>query len=193
MVFNREASINRDIGIGLIDKSETVTSRIKEGFEILVVDGNKVNRHRVSRLVLTNMLQSTGGMNIDSAKNGEQVPSFTSNKSYDLIPMDKFMPKMDGLDATRRIRSDFDSVCKHSPISFLSAGVERHDYCGVWCMDAGANGFLPKPSGLLSSLKMWKRLWFLAYLTSIVGRNYYPNEKKKTWVVFLYRWNVLCF
>lgn len=57
--------------------------------------------------------------------------------------MDKFMPVMDGVIATKHIRSDSDCICRDSPIVFLSADIE--DSTIAACMKAGASDFLPKP------------------------------------------------
>ena len=149
IVFDRETS--RDIEVGVVETPEKVTCRIKEDASILVVEDNKVNR-----LVLRKMLQSIGAGNVDFAEDGQKCIVLTKLKRYDLIFMDKFMPIMDGLEAIKHIRTDFDCVSKSSPIIFLSADAE--DKTIAECMNAGANGFLPKPYRLFALTEKMKSI-----------------------------------
>lgn len=136
VVFNRETA--RSIYVGELEKTPVVSCKVRNDSNILIVDDNGVNR-----MVLRKMLESMDAPSINEAADGNEALNLTKVMVYDLIFMDKFMPNMDGVTATRHIRSDFDSICKSSPILFLSADVE--DSTIAECMKAGANGFLPKP------------------------------------------------
>ena len=59
----------------------------------------------------------------------------------DLILLDIVMPKLDGLEVTRRLRQQEDS--REVPIIALSASVSDSD--SEQCLAAGMNAFLPKP------------------------------------------------
>ena len=147
LIFNKETS--RNIDIGTIDTTD-ITSRIKNGIEILIVDDNKVNR-----VVLIKMLEFINAHVLDEACDGNEALRMTRMKNYDLIFMDKFMPVMDGIDTTKHIRNDFDCLSKNSRILFLSADTE--DETIAECMNAGANGFLPKPYRIQLLIdKIWK-------------------------------------
>jgi CheY-like chemotaxis protein len=65
----------------------------------------------------------------------------TKTSSPDIILMDIQMPKMDGLEAIRLIRTD-ETIAK-IPIIALTALTEEHAREG--CLKAGANAYLAKP------------------------------------------------
>ena len=82
---------------------------------------------------------------------------FRSN-AYSLILMDIQMPKLDGLEATRRIRSMDDDMVNSPdiPILAMTANVFPKDQQD--CLDAGMNDFVGKPfnpQSLYSKIVKW--------------------------------------
>jgi CheY-like chemotaxis protein len=115
---------------------------IFNGKTILVAEDVDINREIIGAL-----LEDTGVI-IDFAFDGEEaVDKFSASDKYSLILMDVHMPKVDGLEATRRIRSIEESrqeeAGKQIPIIAMTANVFREDV--EKCLAAGMNGHLGKP------------------------------------------------
>lgn len=124
--------------IGIKKAIRAVDVVLKEGLEFLVVDDNMTNQ-----LVIKKMLESIGATNVDVAGDGKDSLNLTHAKKYDMIFMDKFMPLMNGIEATENIRKDTSNLSNKSHIIFLSADTEDESISK--CMMAGANEFIGKP------------------------------------------------
>jgi signal transduction histidine kinase len=109
------------------------------GVRILLAEDMDVNKEIVCALF------EPLGFEIDWAKNGlEAVEMFAGDpSSYDLILMDMQMPEMDGLEATRQIRSLSDYRARKVPIIALTANVFKEDIDNS--LAAGMNDHIGKP------------------------------------------------
>jgi len=103
---------------------------------ILLVEDHGINQ----KLALSTM--DLMGYHADLAANGVEALDALRRQPYDLVLMDLHMPEMDGLTATRRIRSDFPSE-KQPRIVAMTAGVRPADRRA--CAEAGMDGYLAKP------------------------------------------------
>ena len=103
---------------------------------VLVAEDNLVNQ-RVAR----GMLEALGH-EVSVASNGAEAVKVAGAESFDLVLMDVNMPVLDGLDATRRIRS-LDAASSAVPIVALTANAIEGDR--QICLDAGMDGYLSKP------------------------------------------------
>ena len=119
-----------------------------KGHHILFVEDIAVNRE-----VVLSMLEPTL-LEIDCAANGlEAVELFEKNpEKYDMIFMDVQMPKMDGYEATQRIRASGFPSAKTVPIIAMTANVFREDVES--CLAAGMDGHLGKPFDMDDLLKI---------------------------------------
>jgi DNA-binding response OmpR family regulator len=100
--------------------------------KILIVDDDQP-----SVKMITYLLKEEGHA-VSSAKDGQEALDIVERESPDLIIMDVMMPRMDGLEATRRIRQ-----IMNVPIIILSAKGETSDK--VAGLQLGADDYLAKP------------------------------------------------
>ena len=79
------------------------------------------------------------GYVVESAFDGEEAVSMFSSTDYSLIILDLNLPKLNGMDVLKEIRSDDKDV----PVLILSARTEAEDK--IYGLDEGANDYLAKP------------------------------------------------
>ena len=104
---------------------------------ILIVEDNIINQK-----VAAHILQKFGN-SVFLANNGIEAIQALKKKEFDLILMDIQMPKMDGLEATKKIRKKEENTGKHIPIIALTAHAMQGDK--ERCLDAGMDDYISKP------------------------------------------------
>ena len=83
-----------------------------------------------------------GGYNVVLAEDGmEAIKYANSNKPLDLIVLDIMMPKMDGYEVIKEVRTSKDM--KQVPIIFLTAKAQKKDI--LKGIEVGANDYVVKP------------------------------------------------
>lgn len=102
---------------------------------VLLVDDNPSNL-----VAMGSQLKHTG-LTVDQAENGAEAIRYCQSQSYDLVLMDIQMPRMDGLEATRRIRELL--ADQAPPIVGISAHVMDDDIASARA--SGMTDYLCKP------------------------------------------------
>ncbi|MHA6802284.1 response regulator transcription factor [Salinifilum ghardaiensis] len=103
---------------------------------ILVVDDDRAVRESLRRSLRFN------GYQVELAADGQQALDQLAQERPDAMVLDVMMPRVDGLEVARRLRSTGDDM----PILVLTAREAVSDR--VAGLDAGADDYLPKPFAL---------------------------------------------
>ena len=106
------------------------------GARILVAEDNAVNQQVITELL------SRLGYACDVAGDGEEALELLQTRHYDAVLMDMQMPRVDGLEATRRLRR-LPRPVRDVPVVALTASALTSDE--QRCRDAGMDEFLSKP------------------------------------------------
>ena len=123
--------------------------KICAGMHLLVAEDNELNRE-----VITELLKMHH-MTCDCVENGalclERIKG-EKEGTYDAILMDMQMPVMNGVEATRQIRSLPFSWTKEIPIFAMTANAMKADVEN--CLKAGMNGHFSKPVDMQEMMRL---------------------------------------
>jgi len=84
------------------------------------------------------------GHRVEQVTNGEAAVLACAARKFDLIIMDLHMPRLGGIEATRRIRHD-ELVKGKDPVAIFALSADALEAGKKACLDAGMDGFLTKP------------------------------------------------
>lgn len=118
-------------------------------YKVLVVEDNLMNQKVVLKILEKKNLMA------DIAENGQQALDMIKSYPYKLVFMDMEMPVMDGLEATKLIRSTLPEE-QQPVIIAMTANAFAEDR--EKCINAGMNDFISKPVSLnivTSKLEEW--------------------------------------
>jgi PAS domain S-box-containing protein len=115
--------------------AEQMLKQRHHGARVLIADDNIINQELATELLRLVDLQ------VEVADNGRVAFDMAQRGAYDLILMDMQMPEMDGLEATRRIRSV--PALDATPIVAMTASAFGADRDA--CLAAGMNDHVGKP------------------------------------------------
>jgi adenylate cyclase len=102
---------------------------------ILIVDDNEANRDILDARLKIH------GYELLQAADGEEALAAARHHLPDVILLDVMMPKIDGIEVCRRLKSD--STLPFMPIILVTAKADSKDV--VAGLDAGADEYLTKP------------------------------------------------
>jgi signal transduction histidine kinase/CheY-like chemotaxis protein len=126
----------------VIARPEQVTDEVfnkLRNLSLLLAEDNEFNR-----LVAEDTLRSLlPDIKIDIAENGGIAVNKVRQQDYDLILMDIQMPVMNGVEATRAIRTQLPDDKKNTRIIAMTANVLQEDVQRY--LDAGMNAYISKP------------------------------------------------
>jgi len=110
---------------------------IKEGLpkKILIVDDNQDGRELVVKIL------KNRGYQMIEAVDGEEALEKAIAENPDLILMDISIPKIDGYEVTKRLKSQV--TFKNTPIIALTAHAMKGDR--EKALEAGCDGYISKP------------------------------------------------
>ena len=107
---------------------------------ILIVEDNPGNR-----MLVADLLTAKGYRSVE-AKDGEEAIALARQERPDLILMDLSLPRLDGWEATRRLKADAD--LKDIPVVALTAHAMVGDEAKA--LKAGCDGYIAKPINVWS-------------------------------------------
>ena len=115
------------------EKNQKKDFAIKKEMDVLLAEDNAVNQEFLK------IVFKKKGWQITCANNGKEAVDMIVNHNFDIILMDIEMPVMDGLEASRVIRTNG----VKTPIIALTAYAMKGDR--EKCIDAGMNEYIAKP------------------------------------------------
>jgi PAS domain S-box-containing protein len=146
--FKISVAISEDIeqSLASLTKKTAIDSKFAEKFplRILLVEDNQINQ--MVACTLFNRL----GYQIDGiANNGLDAVQAIQSQTYDLILMDVQMPEMDGITATKIIRTEL-----MSPVWIVAMTADVMPEDRQACFDVGMNDYLSKPISISEIMRI---------------------------------------
>ncbi|MCG3194692.1 MAG: Sensor histidine kinase RcsC [Thermoanaerobaculia bacterium] len=127
---------------------DTPSARDLDGRRVLLVEDNPINRE-VAREILR-----TAGISVVEAASGYEAVEAAGRDRFAAVLMDIQMPRMDGYEATRRIRL----LARNQDVPIIAMTAHALSGYREKCLAAGMNDYVTKPvspEGLLRTLAKW--------------------------------------
>ena len=148
MLFDTIVAISSDQGgLSLLSAQPGANSGLS-GLRVLLVEDNEFNQQLATALLVR------AGIEVSLARDGIEAVQAMQPGRFDAVLMDIQMPRMDGLEATRNIRSN--TALADLPIVAMTANAMAGDR--ELCLAAGMNDYVTKPiqiDVLYATLARW--------------------------------------
>lgn len=140
-LFNSLSQLHQTLAAIPQKETEQVAkvSNASEKIKILIAEDNSLNMV-LSKTMLAQLMPNS---KLYEAKNGLEAIELYRSTAPDLIFMDVQMPELDGIEATKKIRTLEGDGSTHLPIIALTAGALKEEKDK--CIAAGMDDFLTKP------------------------------------------------
>ncbi|RZJ82343.1 MAG: response regulator [Flavobacterium sp.] len=119
------------------ETEDTETLISLKGMKVLVAEDNVINKFLILKIL------EKWGIETVAVTNGPDVLEALKESDFNVILMDTYMPGMNGLEVTKKIRDGFLPEKKDTPIITFTAGVLDTD--NEASVKAGANDIISKP------------------------------------------------
>jgi len=133
-------------------KSDDLKLELSEKVKVLVAEDNKINQKVISKILEKLNLEYT------IVENGKLALEYRKKEDFDLVFMDMQMPLMDGLSATREIRS-YEKQNNASPVKIVALTANAFEEDKKSCYEAGMNDYLSKPVKRRDVIKVINKLF----------------------------------
>ena len=100
-----------------------------------------VEDHLIAKKIAITILKSLN-CDVDTADDGNQALTLSTNNTYHLILVDIGLPDIDGFELVQRMRA-FKNIERHLPIIALTAHTDNT--YKTRCLESGMNGCFSKP------------------------------------------------
>jgi len=117
---------------------EQNSQRAKHSVKVLLVEDNLQNQR------IMNLLLGKLKISFETVSDGESAVEIAGQKKFDLIFMDCRLPKMDGYEASLRIREK-EAAEKRSPTPIVALTATNFEGAKDECLKAGMDDFISKP------------------------------------------------
>jgi signal transduction histidine kinase/CheY-like chemotaxis protein/HPt (histidine-containing phosphotransfer) domain-containing protein len=133
-----------------VDHPPPASNPIVPSLRILVAEDHPVNQEVVQRLLRAE------GHSVVLAVNGKEAVEACDRRAFDVVLMDVQMPEMDGIEATRFLRTAEEGTGRHLPIIAMTAHAMKGDR--ERCLAAGMDEYLSKPVHKQELLRVLQRM-----------------------------------